>query len=78
MMGFENNLGTNNNHDKTMDLKIIWAQIIIMTRRCVANKNYVARLKVKVTVGTSTLCIDFSETCSCLTHNFIMHGWIWK
>ena len=27
-------------------------QMIIMTRRCVANKNRVARSKVKVTVGT--------------------------
>ena len=26
------------------------AQMIIMTKRCVANKNHVARLKVKVTV----------------------------
>ena len=36
IMGFENNL----------------AQMIIMTRRCVANKNHVARSKVKVTVCT--------------------------
>ena len=36
IMGFKNNL----------------ARMIIMTRRCVANKNYVARSKVKVTVGT--------------------------
>ena len=28
------------------------AQIIFMTRQCVANKNHVARLKVKVTVYT--------------------------
>ena len=28
------------------------AQMIIMTRRCVACKNHVARSKVKVTVGT--------------------------
>ena len=34
--GFENNL----------------AQIILMTRQCVANKNHVARSKVKVTVRT--------------------------
>ena len=33
-MGFKNNL----------------AQMIIMTRQCVANKNHVARFKVKVTV----------------------------
>ena len=36
IVGFENNL----------------AQMIIMTRRCVANKNHVARSKVKVTVCT--------------------------
>ena len=34
--GFENNL----------------AQMIVMTRRCVANKNHVTRSKVKVTVHT--------------------------
>ena len=60
MMGFENNM----------------AQMIIMIRRCVANKNQVARSKVKVTDGTLTLCIDFSETCSCPTHNFVMHNGI--
>ena len=62
MMGFENNL----------------AQMIIMTRQCVANKNCVARLKVKVTVRTSPLCIDFSDTCSCSTHNFVTHDGIVK
>ena len=36
MMGFKNDL----------------SQIIIMTRQCVANKNHVARTKVKVTVRT--------------------------
>ena len=50
------------------------AQIIIMTRRCVANKNHVARSKIKVTAGTLTLFIDLSETCSCPTQNFVMHG----
>ena len=60
MMGFENNL----------------AHMIIMTRQCVANKNHVARSKVKVTVRTYTLCIDFSEICSCPTHNFVMHDGI--
>ena len=33
------------------------AQMINMTRQCVANKNHVARLKVKVTVCTVTVCI---------------------
>ena len=57
MMGFEKN----------------FAQIIIRTRQCVANKNHVARLKVKVTVSTKILCIDFNETCSSPTNNFVMH-----
>ena len=56
MVGFINNL----------------AQIIIMTRGCVANRNHVARLKVVVTI--STLCIGFSETCLCPTHHFVMHS----
>ena len=30
------------------------------------NKNHVVKLKVYITVCTQTLCIDFSETCSCL------------
>ena len=49
-MGFENNL----------------AQMIIMTRRCVANKNHIPRLNVKVIVCTETLCIDFIETSGVL------------
>ena len=40
------------------------AQIIIMTRQCVACKNHVATPKVKVTVNTLTLCIGFSKTCT--------------
>ena len=42
------------------------------------NKNHVARSKVKVTVCTYTLCIDFSEICLCPTHNFVMHNGICK
>ena len=48
------------------------AQMIIMIRHCVLTKNHIARSKVKVTVRT--LCIDFSDTCSSPTHNFVMHG----
>ena len=48
MVGFENKL----------------VQMIIMTKQSVMNKNHVVRSKVYVTVCTSTLCIDFSETCS--------------
>ena len=57
MVGFKNNM----------------AQMIILTRQYVPNKNHVPRSKVKVTVHTYTLCTDFSETCSCQTHNFVMH-----
>ena len=57
-MGFENNL----------------AQIIIMTRKCVDNKNHVTRSEVKVSVRTLHLCIGLSKTCPCPTHNFVMHG----
>ena len=45
-MGFENNL----------------AQIIIMTRRCVANKNHIARLKVKVIVYIKLYALTSVET----------------
>ena len=50
------------------------AQLVIMTRRCVANKNHVARSKVKVSVCTLTLCIGFSKTCLCPIHYIVMHG----
>ena len=46
MVGFKNNL----------------AQKIIMIRQCVANKNHVAGVKIKVTVRSLTLGIDFNET----------------
>ena len=48
------------------------AQMIIMTRQCVARKNHVARLKVKDTVCT----VNPDETFLCLAHNFVMHGGI--
>ena len=44
MVQFENNL----------------AQIIIMTRQCVVNKNHVTRSKIKVTVCIFTLWIGLS------------------
>ena len=49
MVGFKNNL----------------AQMIIMTRQCVTNKNQFARSKVKATVCTETLCIGFTEIHNC-------------
>ena len=58
IVGFENNL----------------AQMIIMTRQCVVNKNHVARSKVKVTVRIYT-CAKTSVLL-CPTHNFVMHSGI--
>ena len=46
--------------------------------RCVPNKNHVARLKVKITVRSYTLCIGFNETCLCPANNFVMRGGILK
>ena len=62
IVGFENNM----------------AQMIIMTRQCIPIKNHVARSRVKVTVYSLTLSIGFSDTCSCPTYNFVMHGEILK
>ena len=50
MVGFENSL----------------VQMILMTKQYVMNKNHVVKSKVCVTVCILALCIDFSETCSCL------------
>ena len=43
------------------------AEMIILTRRCVAYKNHVPRSKIKVTADTLSLGIPES----CPTHNFI-------
>ena len=59
MVGFKNNLAQ---------------KLIIITSKCVANKNHIARSEVKVTVRTQTLCTCFSETCSRTAHNFVLHG----
>ena len=50
MVGFENKL----------------VQMIIMTKQSVMNKNHVLTSMVYVTVCSYTLCVDFSETCSCM------------
>ena len=55
-------------------LKNNLAHMIIKTRQYVACKNHVAMSKVKVTVGTYSFCV----LKLCPTHNFIMHGGIWK
>ena len=54
------------------------AQMIIMIRQCVANKNHIARLMVKVTVCSKILFIGFNETCSSPSSNFVMRGEILK
>ena len=51
-------------------------QMIIMTRQCVAYKNHVARLKIKVTAHTYPLCIASGETCSCPARNFVLQDLI--
>ena len=51
------------------------AEMIITTRRCIACKNHIVRSKMKVTVGTLSLCISKS----CPTHKLIPKiGGIWK
>ena len=54
--------------------KITLAEMIIITRRCVANKNRVAGARVKVKVRIQTLCIGISETCSCPIYILVMLG----
>ena len=44
-----------------------FAEMIIVTRRCVECKNHVPRLKVKI--SADTLSLGFPESCP--THNFI-------
>ena len=55
-----------------MGFKTNLAELIIMTRQCVACKSHVARSKVKVKVHTYSLCIGIL----CSAHNFIRHGGI--
>ena len=43
-----------------------FVQLIIMTKQCVMKKNHDVRSQVYLTVCNKTLCIYFSETCSCL------------
>ena len=51
---------------------------IIIIIRCVPCKYYVDRLKVKATLHSYILCIGCNEPCSCLAHDFVLHGWISK
>ena len=54
------------------------AQMIIMTRGCVANKNHVASSKFKVIDHTGTLFIDYNKSLLYPAHNFVLHGGISK
>ena len=54
------------------------AQLIIMTRGCVANKKHVASLKVKFIDHTQTLFIGYNESLLYPAHNFVLHAGILK
>ena len=52
------------------------AQMIIMTRGCVANKNHVVSSKFKVIDHNITLFIGYNESLLYPAHNFVLHGGI--
>ena len=54
------------------------AQMIIMTRGCVANKSHVASSKFKVIDHTQTLFIGYNKSPLYPAHNFVLHGGISK
>ena len=54
------------------------AQMIIMTRGCVANKNHVASSKFKVIDHAYTLLIGYNKSLLHPAHNFVLHGGISK
>ena len=54
------------------------AQMIIMTRGCVANKNHVASSKFKVIYHTETLFIGYNKSLLYPAHNFVLRGGILK
>ena len=51
------------------------AQMIIMTRM-LQEQEPCCWVKGQGHIRHLTLCIGFDETCSCLTHNIVMHGGI--
>ena len=53
-------------------------QMITMTEQCMTCMNHVAKSDVKFTSHTYTLCIGFSETCSCPAYDCVMHGVIFS
>ena len=54
------------------------AQMVIMTRRYVANKNHVTSSKFKVIDYTLTLYIGYNKSLLYPAHNFVLHGGISK
>ena len=54
------------------------AQMIIMTRGCVANKNHVDSSKFKVTDHALTLFIGYNKSLLYPAHNFVLQGGISK
>ena len=54
------------------------AQMIIMTRGCVANKNHVASSKLKVIDNSYTLFIGYNISLLYPAHNFVLHDGISK
>ena len=54
------------------------AQMIIMTRGCVANKTHIASLKFKVTDHTLTLFKGYNKSLLYPVRNFVLHGGISK
>ena len=54
------------------------AQMIIMTRGCVAIKNHVASSKFKVIDHTLTLFVGYNKNLLYPAHNSVLHGGIFK
>ena len=54
------------------------AQMVIMTRGCVANKNHIASSKFKVIDHSLTLFIGYIKSLLYPAHNFVLHGGISK
>ena len=54
------------------------AQMIIMTKGCIANKKHSASSKFKVTEYTSTLFIRYNKSLLYPAHTFVLHGGISK
>ena len=55
-----------------------FVQMIIMTCRCVTNKNFVTSSKIKVIVCTLTLFIGYIESLLFPAHTVVLHDGISK